>query len=71
MLDGGGVTAGWGGRREGAGRPGGRLALADWEIDELLSMHRRGASLSEIATRFSLSRRTVARYLRRFGDDGR
>ena len=68
VLDGGGVMAGRGGRREGAGA---RLALADWEIDELLMMRRRGASLEEISMRFSLHKRTVISYLRRFGDEGR
>lgn len=62
--------AGHGGRREGSGRPVGRLALSDWEVAELLSMHRRGASKRAIASRFGLSERTVRRYLRRFGDEG-
>lgn len=60
--------AGHGGRREGAGV---KLALADWEVDELLMMRRRGATLEEISMRFSLTERTVRKYLRRFGDDGR
>lgn len=61
------MTAGRGGRRPGSGARG---ALADWKVGELLSMRRRGATLREIASRFSLSERTVSRYLRRFGHDG-
>lgn len=68
VLDGGGVMAGHGGGRRGAGA---KLALADWEVDELLMMRRRGASVAEIAMRFSLSEHTVRNYLRRFGRDGR
>lgn len=49
----------------------GSLKLSDWEVEELLTMRRRGATLSEIAYRFDLSERTVARYLRRFGGDRR
>ena len=59
---------GRGGRRPGSGM---RSALADWEVGELLSMRRRGATLREIARRFSLSERTVSRYLRRYGDEDR
>ena len=59
---------GRGGRRDGSGA---KLALAGWEVDELLTMRRRGASVSQIAARFSLSERTVYRYLRRCCDDGR
>ena len=54
--------AGHGGRRPGAGA---RPALSDWEVDELIAMRRRGASVAEVAARFSLSERTVRRYLRR------
>ena len=56
------MVTGWGGSRRGAGS---KPALSDWEVDELLMMRRRGASLAEIATAFSLSERTVRRYLRR------
>lgn len=41
------------------------LALSDWEVDELIAMRSRGASVAEVAARFSLSERTVRRYLRR------
>ena len=62
------MTAGRGGRRPGAGA---KPALSDWEVDELIAMRRRGASLEEISMRFSLTERTVRRYLRRFaGGDG-
>ena len=62
------MTAGRGGRRPGAGA---RPALSDWEVDELLTMRRRGASVAEVAARFSLTERTVSRYLRRFaGGEG-
>ena len=62
------MTAGRGGRRPGAGA---KPALSDWEVDELLSMRRRGASLREVAARFSLSERTVRRYMSRLaGGDG-
>ncbi len=62
------MTAGRGGRRPGAGA---KPALSDWEVDELLMMRRRGASLEEISMRFSLTERTVRRYLRRHaGGDG-
>lgn len=54
-----------------AGVKGQGSKLADWEVDELLMMRRRGATLEEIAMRFSLSERTVSNYLRRFGRDGR
>lgn len=62
VLDGGGVMSGRGGRRPGSGA---KRALADWEADELLMMRRRGARVAEIASRFSLSERSVYRYLRR------
>lgn len=59
---------GRGGRRPGAGA---KPALSDWEVDELLMMRRRGASVAGIAARFSLSERTVRRYLRRLaGGEG-
>ena len=54
------MTAGHGGRRPGAGA---RPALSDWEVDELIAMRRRGASVAEMAARFSLSERTVRRYM--------
>lgn len=66
VLDGGGVMAGHGGSRTGSGRC---PALADWEVDELLMMRRRGATLEEISMRFSLTERTVRKYLRRFGHE--
>ena len=53
-----------------AGRRGSGLKLAGWEVEELLSMRRRGAAIREIAERFGLSERSVHRYLRRFGRDG-
>lgn len=53
-----------------AGREGQGRKLADWEVEELLAMRRRGASLREVADCFGLSERTVSRYLRRYGDDG-
>lgn len=56
------MTAGRGGRRPGSGA---KPALSEWEVDELLMMRRRGASLAEIAARFYLSERTVYRYIRR------
>lgn len=62
------MTAGRGGRRPGAGA---KPALSDWEVDELLAMRRRGASVAEMAARFSLSERTVRRYMSRLaGGDG-
>lgn len=53
-----------------AGRKGQGCKLAGWEVEELLSMRRRGAAVREIAARFGVSERTVHRYLRRFGRDG-
>lgn len=43
----------------------GRPRLADWEVDEMLLMLRRGASVAEVAARFRLSERTVQRYVKR------
>ena len=61
VLDGGGVRGG----RRGQG-----AKLSGWEVDELLAMRRRGATLAEIAARYRLSERTVSRYVRRAREEG-
>lgn len=54
------VTAGWGGRRTGAGGP---RKLAEWQVEEMVSMRRGGAPVTKLASFYGISERTVRRYL--------
>ena len=56
--------AGWGGHRSGAGA---KRLLSDWEVEEMRSLRRRGASLRELASLYGVCERTVGRYLREYG----